>query len=111
MEIDDRYTNGVWYDQQAGEFAEIVRTEDAAALTVPGKSTLYFEWDTAEEAIEELERDFIQVPERAIENPTSVVTKAIDLAARNDVNEISNVSHRDSIALRYARQQVEIVED
>lgn len=112
--LDDKYTNGVYYDQRAGEYCEIVRLDDTIGLCEPGRDEPYYTFDeegyTKQEAIESINRDMTQISEEAVENPTQIIERALRMMARNDVNELAAYPQKEAIDLRYAREQVEITE-
>lgn len=103
--LDERYTDGIWYDLYNGDFCRIEDWGEGVALLTPDgdhfHTMTYHEWS-------EEKPDFRQVSDAAVEDPAGTVRRAIRLLSRNDINELSTVPHQFSIDLRYAREQVEI---
>lgn len=112
--LDDQYTNGVYYDRDAGEYCRIVEINDTIGLTEPDSDGVYWTFEhaglTKEEAIEIINKDFTQVSEEAVENPVQIVTRALRIQQRNSINELASVPEQASIDLGYARRQVNIIE-
>lgn len=113
--LDDRYTNGVYYDLEAGEYCGIVRIDDTIGLTEPDSDDVYWTFDmtdlTNEDVVDTINKDFIQVSEEAVENPVHFVVDMLDwIHTQNSVNELPSTSLQETIDLRYARRQIEIVE-
>lgn len=113
--LDDRYTTGVYYDREAGEYCEIVERNDTIGLTEPNSDEVYWTFKeagfTKEEAIEAVNQDFIQVSERAVENPVHVISCALDVLDNNHTRNELVDPEQDSIDLGYARKQVTIIEE
>lgn len=110
-ELDSKYTDGIWYDSMAGDFCQIREWGKTIGLFTPGVENFeehgpYYTFDEEgygkEDAIDKVRSEFRRVSDEAVENPSTVVERAINSLARNDPNE--------AIDLRYARQQVEIQE-
>jgi hypothetical protein len=116
--LDDKYTEGVWYDTMAGDFSKIREVDDTIGLfepdVEPEDSDPYYTFDeegmTKEDAIDTINADMSRVSDEAVENPVAVVTRALDRAARNDPSELMSVSYQEAIDLRYALTVTEIVE-
>jgi len=117
--LDDKYTDGVWYDRMAGDFCQIREVDDTIGLFEPGVENFdehgpYYTFDEQdmckEDAIGRINTDFTKVGNGAVENPTIVVERALRLISRNDPNELMGIPEQESINLMYARQQVEISE-
>lgn len=109
MVVDSRYTEGVWYDMHNGDFARVMQQREGAALATPDGSDVFHEWEDNEEAQSELQSDFVQVPQEAVENPATYVQNCIDEVLM--VGDITAaLSHEERRGLSYARQQVEIQE-
>jgi len=116
--LDDRYTTGIWYDAMTGDFSKIREVDDTIGLFEPDKepedSDPYYTFDeegmTKEDAIDTINADMSRVSDEAVENPATVVTRALDRAARNDPNQLMKVSHQEAIDLRYARTVTQILE-
>lgn len=113
--LDDRYTTGVYYDREAGEYCGIVEVNDTIGLTEPESDEVYWTFDmagwTKKEAIESINRDFIKVSERAVENPVHVISSALDVLDNSHIREELVDPEQDSIDLGYARKQVTIIEE
>jgi hypothetical protein len=108
--IEDRYTNGIWYDTMNGDFAKIRQVGELVELVNPENGDVY--WDMPVEDWEDEEKnDFVKVRQEAVDDPVAVVNRAIRMMSRNDINELSGYPFEEAIALRYARQQVTISEE
>jgi hypothetical protein len=64
-QVDDRYTNGIYYDAAIGDFCTIQRGDDGAELVNPSNGNVYHvvpyeEWNG---------QDFFAVPEEAVNDP------------------------------------------
>jgi len=116
--LDDRYTTGIWYDAMTGDFSKIREVDDTIGLfepdVEPEDSDPYYTFDeegmTKEDAIDTINADMSRVSDEAVENPATVVNRALDRAARNDPNQLMSVAHQEAIDLRYARTVTEIFE-
>jgi hypothetical protein len=114
MHLDDKYTDGVWYDHMNGDFSEIQRGRDdngdpLVELVNPETGSVY--WDMPVSVwVEREQSDFRQVSEEAVEDPVSIVNRAVRILSRNDIGKLSGIAMQEAIDLRYARQQVEVSE-
>lgn len=110
--LEEKYTDGVWYDRHAGEYVEIKDLGDTIGLCEPGYDEPYYTFDEDdigyEEAIGNLETDFRPISEEAQENPERIVKRAIRMMSRNDPNELMSYPQTEAIDLRYARMKVTI---
>jgi|APHM01.1.fsa_nt_gi hypothetical protein len=113
--LDEKYTQGVWYDTVAGEFVEIVDSGDTIGLHAPDSEEVYYTFDedgmSYESAVANVESDFQPVSDEAQEHPERVVSRGLRIMSRNDPNELMGVPKQFAIDLRYARTQVNISED
>ncbi len=113
--LDDSYTSGVYYDREAGEYCGIVEVNDTIGLTEPESDEVYWTFYmsdlTKEEIIEVINRDFIKVSERAVENPVHVVSCALDVLDNSHTRNELVDPEQESIDLGYARKQVTITEE
>ncbi len=112
--LDDKYLTGIWYDSQAGDFCEIAqgvgpRNQHKVELINPKNGNVYHNV-SVEDWVERYQQDFRQVSEEAVEDPVSVVNRAVRILSRNDIGELSGIPMQEAIDLRYARQQVEILQ-
>lgn len=107
--VDDRFTEGVWYDVHHGDFNRIERDEENGEVVFLDP-----------ESEEELERipaddftpeDMRRVSDSTVEDPVRVVRAALRIVSRNDINEMASIPMNEAIDLRYARQQTKIVEE
>lgn len=109
--LDDRYTDGIWYDTYNGDFAEIQEAGDGDGVHLINPETNEVYWEcTMEEWVEDEQSDFTKVSDEAVEDPVAVVNRAVRILSRNNVNELAGVPYQEAVDLRYARQQVEISE-
>jgi hypothetical protein len=116
--LDDKYTTGIWYDAMTGDFSKIREVDDTIGLfepvVEPEDSDPYYTFDeeglTKEDAIDTINADMSRVSDEAVENPATVVNRALDRAARNDPNQLMSVAHQEAIDFRYARTVTEIFE-
>lgn len=108
--LDDRYTDGIWYDMHNGDFAEIQRSDDGELVELVNPETGDVYWDMPVADWETEQHDWTKVPEEAITDPKEVVNRALRIMSRNDPSELMSVSHSFEVSLRYARDQVEISE-
>jgi hypothetical protein len=107
--LDDKYTDGIWYDQMNGDFAKVQESADGemVELVNPENGNVY--WDMpVSEWVESEQQDFRQVSEEAVQDPVATVNRALRLLSRNDINELASVPLQEEIDLRYAREQVSI---
>lgn len=65
--LDDRYTEGVYYNAASGDFCEIQRGEEAVELVNPQSGDVYHEVSYSDWHGE----DFYPVPEVAIDDPVA----------------------------------------
>ena len=108
--LDDKYTNGIWYDQSTEDFCKIQRAnENAVELVDPDTGNPYTEMNT-ETWVEYRQQAFQKVSENAIENPTQVISKAIRVLLRNDPNELMAISDQKSVDIKYAYRHIELTE-
>lgn len=115
--LDDKYTTGVWYDTYNGDFCTIQRGFDPDApadgriveLVNPKTDDVY--WDIpVREWVGDEQSNFRPISDSAVEDPATIVSRAVRILARNDTDELMSVPDSFAIDLRYARQQVEISE-
>lgn len=108
--LEDRFTNGIWYDYGEEAFFEIQESDDGdVELVEPEGRFVYAEihigdWKETEK------HDFRKVSDDAVENPTETVERALRMMLRNDIEELAGYPEQEVIDLRYARGQVEITE-
>lgn len=115
--LDDKYTTGVWYDSETGDFCTIRRGFDPDApadgriveLLDPDTDKVYFEMPVRKWAEDE-QSDFRPVSDSAVEDPAAVVNRAVRILRRNNINELAGLPDSFSIDLSYASKQVEISE-
>lgn len=113
--LDDKYTDGVWYDMAAGDYCRIVEYGDMREATVGliepdgERSDPYYtfdeDFDNSEDILSTLEADFYKVPDEAVENPVDFFIECIDHLHRGE-----SLSLRGQRGFGYSRQQVEISE-
>jgi hypothetical protein len=108
--IDDKYLSGVWYDQLNGDYCEIQRgglndeNERLVELVNPETNSVY--WDMpVSKWVEDEQQDFRPVPEEAVEDPVSYLTKMLDFCQSN-----KQLYREEEVGLGYARQAVKIEE-
>jgi hypothetical protein len=107
--LDDKYTEGVWYDQMNGDFCEIQESADGELVELVNPETGDVYWDMPVRKWVETDRqDFRRVPQVAVEDPAEVVRGALRMVGRNDINEMGGLSMEEAIKVRYAREQVSI---
>lgn len=109
--LDDRYTEGVYYDSRNGDFCKIQESSDGESVELvnPETDEVYWDMDIRDWAESE-QQDFNKVPTDAVENPLEVINTAIHKLRRNDPNELMSLSEKFAMKVRYAHQQVEIRE-
>lgn len=104
--IDDRFTEGVWYDMMTGDYLQFEQREDydVALFDTEGD-----EIDVI--AIEDFTpEDFYRVPEEAVEDPVNYLTRKIDWLRVESTEPGNRLSVRESIGVGYAQEKTEIVE-
>lgn len=107
--LDDRYTEGVWYDQMNGDFAKIQEGPRGEKVELVNPETGEVYWDMPViEWCESEQSDFRKVSDEAVEDPTAVVNRAVRILSRNDISELSGIPMDFAVDLRYARQQVNV---
>lgn len=117
MRLDDKYTDGVWYDLQSGDYCQFVETDEGVGLVKPGQQESeepYYlfreEYDNDVEVATAIKRDFRPVPEEAVENPVDFVRKILDNVQSGHYG-MDGLSADELTGLRYARRYgVEIIE-
>lgn len=105
--VDDKFTEGVWYDIAAGQFCTIERDDGRAVLCNP--DTGEAEYHFGAEGQEFPPEDFTRVPEQAVEHPAEYVQQAISILSSGS-SEVHGYNNKSQIGLRYAREQVNIEE-
>lgn len=112
--LDDRYKNGVFYDRHTGDYCKIVELEDTIGLYEPGFDKPYYTFDeggySKEEAIELVNTEMVEVSQEAIEDPVHTVKQVLRHYEDDAIGDITKASEQEVIDLRYAKEQVEIVE-
>ena len=108
--LDDKFKEGVWYDSQAGEFCQIIETDEAIALVEPNgnEETPYFVYGDGNSE-EFRPDDFQQVGESAVKDPADYVREYAGLVACGAL-DTRQPEWSEEINLLYALGQVEIVE-
>lgn len=106
--LDDKYTDGIWYDTMNGDFCTIESPDGEQVILRTPDGDPFYEMPVSEWLDEQ--SDFRKVSDEAVEDPVSVVNRAVRILSRNDINELASVLFQEEIDLRYARQQVEIRE-
>lgn len=107
--LDDRYTEGIWYDTSTGDFCRIQRGYcdrrgvKLVELVNPETESVYY--DMPVPVWEQQQSDFRQVSKPAVNDPKGAVCRALNIASRDDI-----AGDIDPIDLRYAWSQVEIQE-
>jgi hypothetical protein len=110
-ELPERYTTGVWYDPQGGEFCRITETDESVGLYGPdgNPDSPYFTFDESglsmEETLDEL-AGFTQVHgEGVVGNPVDVMNELLDA-----VQSGAHLTPGEQLRLRYFRQyEVEVL--
>jgi len=67
--IDDRYTEGVWYDGTVGEFYEFTRSEDGTGVELLNPVTGERVETLGGEEFQDIQQDLFPVPEEAQNDP------------------------------------------
>jgi len=106
--VDDRFTEGVWYDVSAEQFCTIERTDEGTALLCNPESG-EVEYNFAAEGHEFPPEDFHSVPEQAVEHPAEYVKQALSILSSGS-SEVHGYNFEAQIGLRYAQRQVSIEE-
>lgn len=117
-QLDDHYTKGIWYDSTTKNFIKIREVGDTIGLfnydKEPEDNQPYFTFDdvriTKEDAIDRIESDMYRVSDDAVENPASVIKRALYRASADYPNDLMSVTHQQEIDLKYARMVTEISE-
>lgn len=110
-QLDDRYTEGVWYDQMNGDFCEIQESDDGelVELVNPENGNVY--WDMPVSTwVEDEKQDFRQVSDEAVEDPVDFYIVTVENLVDAAQYQGKSLPFSEEISFRYARQQVEISE-
>jgi hypothetical protein len=111
--LDPKYTDGIYYDQMNGDFCEIQRGVNSngdrlVELVNPETKTVYHDMPVGK-WVEAARTDFRPVSDKAVEDPVTVVNRAIRMIGRNDIGELAGIPEQEAIDLRYAREQVQVL--
>lgn len=109
--LDDKYTEGVWYDAASGGFCELEEAGVADGVHLINTETGEVYYEIPAEDWPQEQSDFHRVSEEAQKHPEAVVNRGFHMLMRNDPNELMSISFDKAIDLRYARKQVSISED
>lgn len=110
MKLDDRYTDGIWYDTYNGDFAEIQESDDGerVELVEPENGDVY--WDMPEDEWLVEQHEFSKVPEPAVNDPVEYVLQGHRILKRNSIEELAALPTSFEVGYRYACKQVEVRE-
>lgn len=109
--LDDRFTSGVWYDRRGEEYCRVVDLDGTVGLVDPdnpgGEPYYTFDEDGLEmsQAVDFLEKEFVRVPEEAVEGPGKFINGVLD-----EVQSEAELSERERAGLGFARQRVSVVD-
>lgn len=107
--IDDKFTEGIWYDTMTGDFCRIVETEDSIGLVEPDRPDAdpFHEFDDPKDFDG---GEYLRVNEEAVENPADVVREYAELLASGGFDGMRELPWTQAISLRWALRNVEITE-
>jgi len=102
-QLDEKYTIGIWYNAEIGEFERYKRDGDEVAILSPDGEKL--------DTVEYLETGHLKkVKNKAAAIPAEYYEEIVDwfMTTRGGVERLP---YDDEISFKYARRQVEIVEE
>ena len=109
--LDDKYTEGIWYDAMNGDFCEIQEHPDKelVELVNPENGNVY--WDMpVSEWVEDEQQDFNRVLQEAVDDPVDFYRVTVENLVDAAQYQGKSLPFSEEISFRYARQQVEISE-
>jgi hypothetical protein len=108
--LDDRYTDGLWYDTMDGDFCQIkeINAGETVGLVNPETGETYHHIPV--DQWQDQQHDFVSVPDDAVENPVSFYTEAVNALARCAQYNEGQLPYSEEIGYRYAKRQVKVVE-
>lgn len=93
------------------DYAKIQESADGELVEMVNPENDMVYWDMpVSEWVEKERHDFCKVSDEAVDDPVSVVNRAVRILSRNDINELSGLPMDFAVDLRYAREQVEVTE-
>lgn len=115
--LDDKYTEGVWYDAMNGDFAKIQRGFDPEAdgsgrlveLVNPETDSVYHDMPVSK-WVEDERQDFKKVLQEAVNDPVDFYRVTVENLLDAVKYQGKSLPFSEEISFRYARQQVEISE-
>lgn len=116
--LDDKYTDGIWYNMMNGDFCTIQRgfdpdgEDDGRLVELVNPETGNVYWDMpVSDWVESEQQDFSKVSEEAVEDPVNFYTETVENLVDAAQYSGKSLPFSEEISFRYARQQVSISGD